>query len=513
MLKAINNNQASCMMLKKIRKLLLHPNLYFYDYIRKKLRFKKYFVTDKIRLLDVANHQKWFKLLFTHPYLYLYYKLNKALGNPKFPVLVDYRIESMEDGMVGGGKRVVLAVELERGNIIYFADPGIVQKALANKDPYLAGIISRFNFKGNENRVFLGGCTQLKESVKINMGGASCSLIIDGQTTIDEHTIIELSGQGNSIRICKHSYIGSSCKLTLQEKNNVLNMAVKTKLSKKSDVMFKGNNNCLSLGIETIFEPNCSISFAGANNALYTGKSCRLLPYTKINLKKNCNCIYLGDETKVDKIADLKFYGNNSLIYFCGKSPVTAVIQIWSNSIFFSGYASTFGGDKYHISTLRLQEQKNIILGSATMLARGCYCRNCDGHLLYDAKTKKRINHSKSIIIGNNSWIGQHSFISKGSMIHDGATIGANSLISNKTIPANCIAAGSPIKILKQDIIIDSKFIGNFLHDDTIRYDVYQCPDMGPQKISFDKLIQIDSIEPTISSKEKIKCIKNIIGE
>ena len=89
-------------MLRKIRKLLLHPNLYFYDYIRKKLGFKKYFVTDKIRLLDVANHQKWFKLLFSHPYLYLYCKLNKALGNPKFPVLVDYRIESMEDGMVGG---------------------------------------------------------------------------------------------------------------------------------------------------------------------------------------------------------------------------------------------------------------------------------------------------------------------------------------------------------------------------------------------------------------------------
>lgn len=79
-------------MLKKLRKLLLHPNLYFYDYFRKRLGFKKYFVTDKIKLLDASNHQKWLKLLLTHPYLYLYYKFNKLLHMPAYPILVDYRI-------------------------------------------------------------------------------------------------------------------------------------------------------------------------------------------------------------------------------------------------------------------------------------------------------------------------------------------------------------------------------------------------------------------------------------
>ena len=90
-------------MIRKIRKLILHPNLYFYDYFRKKLGFRKYFVTDKIKLLDAGNHQKWQKLLLSQPYLYLYYKFNKRLHKPSYPILVDYRIETLAENAMGGG--------------------------------------------------------------------------------------------------------------------------------------------------------------------------------------------------------------------------------------------------------------------------------------------------------------------------------------------------------------------------------------------------------------------------
>ena len=90
-------------MIKKIRKLIFHPNRYFYDYFRKKLGFRKFFVTEKIRMLDLTNHQKWFKLIFSHPYLYLYYKFNKILQKPAYPILVDYRIECIDQNVMGGG--------------------------------------------------------------------------------------------------------------------------------------------------------------------------------------------------------------------------------------------------------------------------------------------------------------------------------------------------------------------------------------------------------------------------
>ncbi len=52
------------------------------------------------------------------------------------------------------------------------------------------------------------------------------------------------------------------------------------------------------------------------------------------------------------------------------------------------------------------------------------------------------------VIIGNYCWIGSNVFICQGVKIGDYTVIGANSVVS-KDIPSNCIAAGSPIRILK----------------------------------------------------------------
>ncbi len=55
------------------------------------------------------------------------------------------------------------------------------------------------------------------------------------------------------------------------------------------------------------------------------------------------------------------------------------------------------------------------------------------------------------IIIGENVWIGSCVRICKGVTIGDNAVIAANSVVT-KNVPANCIAAGNPAKIVKTDI-------------------------------------------------------------
>ena len=428
-------------MLRKIKKLIFHPYWYFFDYSRKKLGFKKYFVTDVMKPYREMEDRTWYKLLISYPYQYLYdftrIKLNKAA----YPILVDYRIETLSENHMGGGRNVVLAIELEEQNTIYFADAEIVLKVLSHKEPYIARAFLKFKFEGRGNKIFIGANTNIAPGVMIK---------------------------------------------------------------------FIGSYNSLVIGKNTIIGENTKIKFNGANNAFYIGIGCTLNPNTKINFTKNCNCIYLGDNSKISQIASFQFNGNNALIYFAGRSPVTACIQIWSNSIFFTGFGSSFGGDGRNVTTIRLQEQKNIIIGSSTMVTRGCYIRNSDGHILYDAKTQKRINPSKSIIIGDKVWIGQFSLISKGSRIETGAMVGANSVVSNKTIPAHCMAVGSPARVIKQDIIIDGRGTGNFLDGDTARYETYHPPQNIP-KWDFGKLIKIDSIDHNISSKIKIQLIKNIL--
>lgn len=60
----------------------------------------------------------------------------------------------------------------------------------------------------------------------------------------------------------------------------------------------------------------------------------------------------------------------------------------------------------------------------------------------------KRLLYTKSVKIGNNVWIGENVCILLGVTIGDGCIIGANSVV-NKDIIKNCIAVGSPAKVVK----------------------------------------------------------------
>lgn len=55
-----------------------------------------------------------------------------------------------------------------------------------------------------------------------------------------------------------------------------------------------------------------------------------------------------------------------------------------------------------------------------------------------------------AINIGKKVWLPWRVFVMPGVTIGDGAVIGADSLI-NKDVPANCLVAGSPVKIIKEN--------------------------------------------------------------
>lgn len=52
------------------------------------------------------------------------------------------------------------------------------------------------------------------------------------------------------------------------------------------------------------------------------------------------------------------------------------------------------------------------------------------------------------VVIGRNVWVGRQVTILSGVTIGDNSIIGANSVV-NKDIPANCVAAGNPARIIK----------------------------------------------------------------
>src|SRR5699024_5079704 len=55
------------------------------------------------------------------------------------------------------------------------------------------------------------------------------------------------------------------------------------------------------------------------------------------------------------------------------------------------------------------------------------------------------------ILIGNHVWLGKQAVVLAGARIGDGSVIGFRSLVT-RAVPNNCIAVGSPVKVVRLDI-------------------------------------------------------------
>ena len=161
------------------------------------------------------------------------------------------------------------------------------------------------------------------------------------------------------------------------------------------------------------------------------------------------NNILICEEGVVLQDSVVDFRADNSIIYL-SQSAIPYIVKIiaFSNSVCFIGRHNYFN-EKL---TLILSEEKNIIIGNHCCLSFGIWMRTADPHLIYNIADNQRINHSRSIYVGDHVWIGQNAMVLKGSSIHSGSVIGAMSLVAGKTIHSNSCWGGNPVKMLKENI-------------------------------------------------------------
>lgn len=108
-------------------------------------------------------------------------------------------------------------------------------------------------------------------------------------------------------------------------------------------------------------------------------------------------------------------------------------------------------GNSVGISGATIYAWEKINIGDNTLIGANVKIVDNDFHPI-DPQDRKSAENDKTktkpVIIGNNCFIGMNSIILKGTVIGDNTTIGAGSVVSGE-IPANCIAAGNPAKIIK----------------------------------------------------------------
>lgn len=77
----------------------------------------------------------------------------------------------------------------------------------------------------------------------------------------------------------------------------------------------------------------------------------------------------------------------------------------------------------------------------------GANCLIMDGDAHFE---DPRTSPAKPIVIEDNVFIGANCVIRKGVTIGENTVIGMNSVVT-KDIPANCVAVGSPCKVIRQN--------------------------------------------------------------
>ena len=109
-------------------------------------------------------------------------------------------------------------------------------------------------------------------------------------------------------------------------------------------------------------------------------------------------------------------------------------------------------GDSAGVSSSVIWSFRKIIIGNRVNIGADCIIMDSDAHALKaeDRLSGKDIQEriESPIHIGDNVFIGTRCIILKGVSIVDNSVIGAGSVVT-KSIPANCIAAGNPCKVIK----------------------------------------------------------------
>ena len=94
---------------------------------------------------------------------------------------------------------------------------------------------------------------------------------------------------------------------------------------------------------------------------------------------------------------------------------------------------------------VRISSASDIHIGDNCMIASGVYITDSDWHDIYD---RLGFGKTDSVDIAHNVWVGDSAIVCKAVSIGENSIIGAGSVVVD-SIPANCIAARNPAKVVK----------------------------------------------------------------
>ena len=150
--------------------------------------------------------------------------------------------------------------------------------------------------------------------------------------------------------------------------------------------------------------------------------------------------------------------------------PYCLAVTINNNCSFVVGRNVYFNGQLSAV----VSEERTIAIGDGCLLSFGIWIRTADPHLIIDVRTRRRINPSKDVVVGDHVWIGQDALLLKGTTIGSGSIVGARSVVAGKRIPSNASWAGNPVRRVRDGVFWEDSCVHTWTSEQTRKSERYR---------------------------------------
>ena len=130
-----------------------------------------------------------------------------------------------------------------------------------------------------------------------------------------------------------------------------------------------------------------------------------------------------------------------------GVNHITSNLQA---DVYVESQAILAIGNNVGMSSTRIRVHESVTIGDNVKIGGCVLITDTNGHPMDYVARRSSNEGTKSapVVIEDDVWVGAHCIILKGVTIGARSIIGAGSVVT-KSIPADCVAAGNPCKVIK----------------------------------------------------------------
>lgn len=183
------------------------------------------------------------------------------------------------------------------------------------------------------------------------------------------------------------------------------------------------------------------------------------------HIQNDCRIHGVGNDVVVGKHStpELNIYGDNNRVRIDSVGGGLVVHLGFGSGECNNCSVSVGAGTTFVSADIRVREDNvNISIGEDCQFSEKIFIWASDTHTITDMDGNVT-NFGKYVTIGNHVWVGYGATICKNTKIADGCIVGTGAVVSGTFDKPNCVIAGNPARVVKENAKWDRRPIQNYI--------------------------------------------------